>query len=439
MAKKPSSVEIRAYQVGFGDCFLVSFVYSEDDKRHVLIDFGTTGLPKHLKKASVHMPRIAEHIKKVCNGKLTAVIATHRHADHISGFATDGKSGGSGTIIAACKPKLVLQPWTEDPEAAKDATTATRDSSRSSKGFIASLNAMHRLAEHAWRVARRPPASMSAAAAKQLRFLGMDNIKNRSAVENLIAMGIRRGAKAVWAHHGSNSGLIGKGVLEGVKVHVLGPPNLEQTEKIRKMRSSDPDQFWQLLGGKGLSGLKIASIEPGARRVHGKGVPAEARWFRDRVARLSADQLLEIVRVLDDQMNNTSLILLFEVGGKKLLFPGDAQIENWSWALEDAPDARKTRELLAEVDFYKVGHHGSRNATPKTLLWENFAKRGNGARRMKTALSTMKGKHGSPTKKTEVPRKTLLEALETETELCSTEGYKFKDNEDPCYVITIKA
>jgi hypothetical protein len=321
--------------------------------------------------------------------------------------------------------------------AAKNATTATRDSSRSQKGFVASLNAMHRLAKHAWRVGQRPPLNMSATAAKQLRFIGMDNIKNRSAVENLIAMGKRTGAQAVWGHHGSNSGLVGRGLLEGVKVHVLGPPDLRQTEQIRKMRSTDPEQFWQLLGGKRLNRLKSASVGPDFRRSNGQMLPAEARWFRDRVARLSADQLLEIVRVLDDQLNNTSLILLFEVGGKKLLFPGDAQIENWSWALEDAPDAKKTRQLLADVDFYKVGHHGSRNATPKTLLWENFVKRSTGAHKMKTALSTLKGKHGDSRKKTEVPRKTLLEALETETELCNTEGFKFREGEDPCQVITI--
>ena len=46
MANKPKSVEVRSYQVGFGDCFLLSFVYSGTDKRHVLIDFGTTGLPR---------------------------------------------------------------------------------------------------------------------------------------------------------------------------------------------------------------------------------------------------------------------------------------------------------------------------------------------------------------------------------------------------------
>jgi hypothetical protein len=435
MAKRPSAVEIRAYQVGFGDCFLVSFVYSKTDKRHVLIDFGTTALPKPLKGPKAHMPRVAEHIKAVCGGALTAVVATHRHADHISGFATDGGSGGAGKIIAALNPRVILQPWTEDPDAAKDATAATADSRRTPKGFVASLNAMHRLAEHASQLAKHPPASMSAAVAKQLRFLGMDNIRNRSAVENLIAMGRRPGAKAVWAHHGSNAGLAGRGLLEGVKVHVLGPPNLEQTEKIRKMRSSDPDQFWQLLGGEGLSRMQVTSTEETAvRPSEGTPVPAEARWFRDRIARLAADQLLEIVRVLDDQMNNTSLILLFEVGGKKLLFPGDAQIENWSWALEDAPDAAGTRALLAGVDFYKVGHHGSRNATPKKLLWENFAKRGAGPRRMQAALSTMKGKHGDTRRKTEVPRRTLLDALEAETDLVNTERLE----DEPCELITIE-
>jgi hypothetical protein len=424
MPAKPAAIEIRAYQVGFGDCFLVSFVYSATDKRHVLIDFGTSGLPKRGKtalKPTQHMPAIANDIQQLCGGRLTAVVATHRHRDHISGFATDNSNGGSGKIIAACKPKLVLQPWTEDPKAAKDSKSATSDTRRSPRKFIASLAAMHRLAGHVLNVARKPPASMSVSAARQLQFLGMDNLANTSAVKNLIAMGQASGARGVFARHGSASGL--EPLLPGVKVHVLGPPDLTQSEKIRKMRSSDPDQFWQLLGGeRGLRALRIAPIEPGVRSKKERSIPAEARWFRDRIASLSADELLEIVRTLDDQMNNTSLILLFEVGGKKLLFPGDAQLENWSYALQDSPTARQTIDLLKEVDLYKVGHHGSRNATPKKLLWENFRKRGSG--KLQSVLSTMPGKHGTPSKRTEVPRKTLLDALQSETRLLNTDDYK---------------
>lgn len=430
--KSPESVEIRSYQVGFGDCFLLSFVYGAKERRHVLIDFGTTGLPRGL-KPSKHMPQVAKEIQSECGGQLTAVVATHRHADHISGFATDTKSGRSGQIVAACKPKLVLQPLTEDPDAKKDARQATRDSIRSRKSFVAGLSAMSDIADAVERMTRKPPRSMSDATVKQLRFLGMDNIANKSAVENLIAMGKR--SKAEWLHHGASTGL--QRLLPGVKVRVLGPPDLTQTEKIKKMRSSDPDQFWQLLGSSravGQLGALDVGVSKGRKRA--AALPLEARWFCDQLSVLSNEQLLEIVRVLDDQLNNTSLILLFEVGRKKLLFPGDAQIENWSYALQDAPDHEVTQKLLAGVDFYKVGHHGSRNATPKQLLWERFAKRGRAkGRRLETMISTMPGKHGTPRRRTEVPRRTLLEALEMETDLLSTTDLQ---KTEMCQLTTIK-
>lgn len=434
MANRPTAVEIRTYQVGFGDCFLLSFVYAEKDKRHVLIDFGTTGLPGRTLKPSTHMPAIASHVKSVCGTKgLTAVVATHRHADHISGFGTDTKTGKSGSIIASLNPKLVLQPWTEDPDAKRDAKKATTDSPRSRKSFVAGLAAMNDVAGMIANIAVNPPSWMSASLQKELLFLGQDNIANRSAVENLIGMGKRQGARAVWAHHGSKSGL--EALLPGVTVHVLGPPDLTQSEKIRKQRSRDPDQFWHLVsGGAALNGKNLLStgLTWGAGGKS-RPVPPEARWFRDRLERLNGQQLLEIVRTLDQQMNNTSVILLFEVFGKKLLFPGDAQIENWSYAFEDAPDAAKTRTLLAEVDVYKVGHHGSLNGTPKQGLWENFRKRNKGLR---TLLSTMPGKHGSSRSHTEVPRTSLLKELEERSSLQAT--MKFKIKTDPCLLLTVK-
>jgi len=428
VAREPSSVEIRAYQVGFGDCFLVTFVYDANDRRSVLIDFGTTELPAvggRRLQPSKHMPLVASEIQRDCGGSLTAVVATHRHADHISGFSTETATGKSGEIIKQLKPKVVLQPWTEDPDAATDATKATRDSNRSPKSFTSGLQAMHDIARDVVAIAARPPAWMSAALRKELAFIGEDNIRNKSAVQNLLAMGAARGARAVWAHHGSPSGL--DPLLPGVKVHVLGPPSLEQTENIRKQRSRDPDQFWHLLAGpRALPGANVLAHGV-ARAGSDRTVPVEARWFRERLDRMRGDQLLQIVRTLDNQMNNTSLILLFEVGGRKLLFPGDAQIENWSYALQEAGDAAKTRALLADVDVYKVGHHGSLNATPKKLLWENFAKKGK-TKRLRTLLSTLPGKHGKVASKTEVPRRSLLEALENETTLLNTHDYPLGQN-----------
>jgi hypothetical protein len=147
-------------------------------------------------------------------------------------------------------------------------------------------------------------------------------------------------------------------------------------------------------------------------------------------------QLLEIVRALDAQMNNTSVILLFEVFGKKLLFPGDAQLENWSYALEDAPDAAEVRELLADVDVYKVGHHGSLNATPRTLLWEAFRKREGKA--LHTLLSTLPGKHGHTSRNTEVPRRTLLEALEEDSQLLNTNTLSFGASPELCHLLVLQ-
>jgi hypothetical protein len=417
--KTPLRVDIRSYQVGFGDCFLVSFVYAEADQRHVLIDFGTTGLP-HKKKPSEHMPRVAGELKKHIDktGPLIAVVATHRHADHISGFGTDGRTGKSGEVIRGLKPLLVLQPWTEDPDAQPNATSATT-APGTEKGFLATLRNMNDVAAKALQLADANPKWMSTAALKELSFLGADNIANKSAVENLIAMGKatekQKNCGPRYLKFGDRSGL--EAHLPGVKVHVLGPPDLEQSDAIRSQRSKDQDEFWQLRTNTFSAGDAFAGR---AARGKGESVPPEARWFRNRLQNTSATGLLEIVRQLDAQMNNTSLILLFEVNGKKLLFPGDAQLENWSYALSEAKNSADIRKLLAEVDFYKVGHHGSLNATPKKMLWEKFKKRQ--GKKLETMISTMSGKHGKVSSKTEVPRKTLMTALRDESTLKNTQS-----------------
>ncbi|MCY1547351.1 hypothetical protein D9M68_834030 [compost metagenome] len=76
---------------------------------------------------------------------------------------------------------------------------------------------------------------------------------------------------------------------------------------------------------------------------------------------------------MDSDTNNTSLVLAFELPDRQvLLFPGDAQVGNWlSWADQTYPreasdeyPAPVTRDdILSRVSLYKVGHHGSHNAT----------------------------------------------------------------------------
>lgn len=457
MAKTPASVTIRSYQVGFGDCFLLQFNYARGDVRNVLIDFGTTGLPKTLATTpSKHMPRVAEKIAEQCGrditkgrkGKLHAVVATHRHKDHISGFATDGSNGGSGLIIKDLEPDVVVQPWTEDPDAKEDATRATSAIQKTAKKRIAAfqsgLAAMHDVAAAGVTFAKAELAkgnsrALSARSLAMLQFVGEDNVSNLSAVKNLIAMGRRPGAKAVYVNYGSTAGL--EAILPGVKVTVLGPPSLEQTDGIRSMRFRDKNEFWQLLAGHAKSasplanGLASATSPRGVRKEPGSlTLPANGRWFARRLSALRGAEIFAIVTALDSQMNNTSVILLFEFGGRKLLFPGDAQLENWRYALQEVGngvEAQNNVTLLSDMDFYKVGHHGSLNATPKQMLWAHLTRRkAAGSARLRTMMSTMPGKHpGKVGGIGEVPRKPLLKALETETVLASTDD--LKKSKDP--------
>jgi hypothetical protein len=127
-------------------------------------------------------------------------------------------------------------------------------------------------------------------------------------------------------------------------------------------------------------------------------------------------------------LNNTSVILLFEIGGSRLVFPGDAQLENWSYALHECDDADAIRKRLADARFYKVGHHGSLNATPKSL-WNGFGHRGAkpSPGRLTTMVSTAAGKHGSEKRGTEVPRKVLIEELTKMSDLHNTQSLDHPD------------
>ena len=79
--RKPRQLILRSYNVGFGDCYMLSFEYPGFD-RHILVDFGSTRLPKVGRQRN-HMVAVARQIEQDCGGKLDAVVVSHRHKDHI--------------------------------------------------------------------------------------------------------------------------------------------------------------------------------------------------------------------------------------------------------------------------------------------------------------------------------------------------------------------
>ena len=419
---KPVTATIFAYQVGFGDCFLLRYGYDDGSRRHMLIDFGSTGLPDDA--SETHMLDVANDIKAKCGEPggdgLDVVVATHRHADHISGFATRDDGQGTGDIIAQLNPKVVVQPWTEAPEPPIDWLGPAESSS--AQAFAArrlSLKPMNETARMI--VAIAGDSKLPLGLAKELGFIGEVNLANLSAVKNLQAMGARGQHRYVF--HGSRIDLAD--ILPGIEIDVLGPPTLRQTESIRKQTPRNKDEFWHLMPQRlaDVSGsTRGRSLFPAASHVPASKLYTEQRWLTRRIDELNGELLLGLVRELDKQMNNTSVVLLMRAGSKSLLFPGDAQLENWQYALQSDKAA-----LLDDVDLYKVGHHGSLNATPRSM-WNHFKKRGKASapNRLTSMLSTKHGKHGSDAKETEVPRRTLVEELQSQSNLFTTEALQDK-------------
>ncbi len=412
-SRTPIDLTIRAYNVGFGDCNLLTFRY-QNFSRNILIDFGSTRRPANSKRNNTKL--VAKQIGKDCDGKLDAIVATHRHKDHISGFLSNASGTGAGDIIRKLEPDFIVQPWTEHPGAPVDANVAP-----SLKSFHAHQKRFADMDVFARSIGPqlRRLGGVSLEFKRRLKFMGENNISNLAAIKNLQRMADEakdRGENSrhggYFVYSGSNSGL--GHLLPNVDVHVLGPPTLKQTETIKNQVHDHSDEFWHLQAENHSAFAEDESLFPGRETTF---TPSYARWFKRRLQQLRADDLFRIVRILDNALNNTSVILLFTVGKRGFLFPGDAQWENWAYALNQP----KYVKLLKNVELYKIGHHGSLNATPKSL-WSLFRNKGPAGtkNRMQSILSTKEGVHGKPENDSEVPRGKLIRELREQSKLIDT-------------------
>jgi hypothetical protein len=402
-------VSVRMYQVGFGDCFLVSFQYDGPaapgtrDQRHMLIDFGRNTRPHF----GGDLKEVAQSIKDRCEGDLDAIVVTHRHEDHLSAFGQKSVA----KLIGDCAPRLIVRSWTEDPAADANAGAPALAANRR---FLAGIRTARAFAAEV-----AGGFSLDATdAGRRLKGAADTAVANQAAVDQLTTWG--EASTREYLHHGVPTSL--GNLIPGVDFQLLSPPLPTDFPDIAKQIDDNSEEFWHLWTGRlRLALAGVAEVDPAAdggraragARAAGPEAPGEigpVRWLTERVRRQQVTSVLRIVRWLDDVMNNTSVVLLITAGDRRMLFPGDAQYESWQWITQMSPDAARNREALAKVDLYKVGHHGSRNATPKQSLYKLWAPDGAPARPVLSLMSTREDVYGE-SDQTDVPNTKLKAGL----------------------------
>jgi len=347
--KDLKGLRVRMYRVGFGDFFLLS-VPSAKGAKHILIDCGVH---------AVDLDSIGDAVAqmaKECDNHLSLVIMTHRHADHISGFAK------CANVFSKIKVDRVWMPWFEDPQDA------------AAKKIQANLTAL------AGQVSLR----LAAVGQSKTPFAAMvENITGGAA-----ATGVSSNQKALDVLHGGfankvtpdyykagDTAILPQDLVDaGLSAKILGPPG--DTQLIQQMTNTSDQYLANAMQDDG----EIAKTFPAAFQQKTYPDHAFKSFGASQVeASIKAVQpkVLEArAQAADKTLNNQSLVVLFSFAGKNLLFVGDAQWGNWEnflygGAFGTPGHTKMTDEatkILENIDFYKVGHHGSRNATPKDAV-----------------------------------------------------------------------
>lgn len=387
MTKAKSAISVRMYNVGFGDCFLVRIPGAKRELK-VLVDCGT------IAASNIAMPDVvATLISDVTDAdgvpRIDVVVGTHRHADHVSGFGD--------TRWNDVEVKEIWLPWTEDP---KDPHA---------KAIRETQSRLARALQFVWRQKLNAAGADTESAE---RYLGVaENALSNQQAMAMLHKGFKGKARRRFLA-AAESGVkpFKSDALDGVTSYVLGPS--KSVDVIRDM--TPPKQTTYLRQFKmdtASQSVEFKAFEPfGSEWVV---TTAEYEWEHLVLDPKEVNLLKEfsdtadpgITVALDKAVNGTSLVLVFELGDAVLLFPGDAQWGTWNAILGD----EEARELLSRVNFFKVGHHGSHNATPKDFVTDVLQ---NSCCAM---MSTKTGKWAS------IPRQPLVQALEGKTRLARSD------------------
>jgi hypothetical protein len=449
-----NTLVVRMYRQGLGDCFLLAFKgTAATEPTYVLIDCGVHAREDDGPK---RLAQVMEDIAAATGSHLDVVVATHEHADHLSGFVQKGSPffGSSFTV-----GHLWLA-WTEkrgDPQAdrlrkvhgtvqrvidkaVKEAAARTGPGAARLKASLETITDFER-SDH---TDADPDAAEAAIAAlgKENPLIALESMP----MDGGALLGVAGKAKRTKARPSSNElalGLLaakagGKNVtyaepggvlkipgVDDLRAYVLAPPRnqdllkKDKPSKIRGAKEGDAGGVYQEVYLSANADSRAFALSPQLRSDTGEDEPvsddlcypfapafrrkfefgkndafawkpkmaplpentralieeeylgAGSGWRRIDSDWLGAAEQLALNLVGDT--NNTSLVLAFEWGppgsGSVLLFPGDAQVGNWlSWRDQTYTSDGKTvtaDDLLARTRIYKVGHHGSHNATAR--------------------------------------------------------------------------
>lgn len=359
------------YRQGLGDCFLIALPRNDGGSRpfYVMIDFGVVlGTPE----PAPIMKRVMDNIVDVTGGTIDLLVATHEHWDHLSGFIQAAESFSRLTV------RKVWLAWTENDE---DALTRKI---KKEKGLA--------LAALRLGLSQMQLAGDSQGAAELggiLEFFGA--AKGATTADALASVRDKVGEQDLRYCLPTDPPVVPDGI--DARFYVLGPPHDEKM--LRKINPSVRNQETYGLAMDGLSmfmdgaGTALAPVDTGRPFdlqyeipfAYAQSAP-ELEFFRktywqpagaapDAWRRIDTDWLAgstELALQLDSLTNNTSLVLAIEFPDSEvLLFAADAQVGNWlswqdrSWTVNGSTVTGP--DLLGRTILYKVGHHGSHNAT----------------------------------------------------------------------------
>jgi len=322
---------IRAYNVGCGDCIYVR-IPNNKDGFHILIDCGKKGDAKLLGEAVKHMeenllpPGSAKGKKRI-----DLIVATHRHEDHIKGF--DPKSFAN---IEVKNVWLSVAMNPKHPQAAKT-RKLHNEAGKQMRALLANGHALS------------PQAEMLATmyvSNDQADDLLMKEIPSANKIDPKYVQAGMVGSK------------LGLKLPPKTEIRILAPE--EDIDGYYLGKEADASlRGMQAIGGSFREQTKNVNLAP---------TNISAADFRTLQSRMLSNGLAFAAKDSSIQ-NNLSVVMLIEWGKRRLLFVGDAEWDakfadgrqNASW---NVMWEKRKKLLNAPVDFLKIGHHGSVNATP---------------------------------------------------------------------------